>query len=160
MPRYVSRNRFSMQFFSFVVEFTLTHSCSPVHINTSHIYSYIRINIYNKHNSFSSRSLQVRGSTFSIADIFFFYLCLSRNTSIRTHSTFFSLYLFSISVSVSLALFVHIQIGFASTIWPPYNGSFVILVDSFAFIELETRARNRRESISLISLSFFLYLTE
>lgn len=63
----------------------------------------------------------------------------------------------SISVSASLALFV--QIRFASTIWPPYNGSFVILVDSFAFIELETRASNRRESISLISLSLLLSLS-
>lgn len=108
MPRYVSRNRFSSRNAIFqlcCVEFTLTHSCSPVHINTSHIYSHIRINIYNKHNSFSSRSLQVRGSTFSIADIFFFYLCLSRNTNIRTHSTFLSLYLFSyLSLPLSLCL--------------------------------------------------------
>lgn len=83
-------------------------------------------------------------------------LC-SQYVYIRTHSTFLSLYLFSISVSASLALFV--QIRFASTIWPPYNGSFVILVDSFAFIELETRASNRRESISLISLSLLLSLS-
>lgn len=112
MPRYVSRNRFSTRNTIFqlcCVEFTLTHSCSPVHINTSHIYSHIRINIYNKHNSFSPRSLQVQGSTFSIADIFFFYLSLSRNTSIRIHFTFLFLYLFSISVSASLALFVHIS---------------------------------------------------
>lgn len=102
----------------------------------------------------------VRGSTFSIADIFFFYLSLLA-IRIYTHTFYLSLSLsflyISISVSASLALFV--QIRFASTIWPPYNGSFVILVDSFAFIELETRASNRRESISLISLSLLLSLS-
>lgn len=50
-------------------------------------------------------------------------LCLSSIClAIHTHISlflFFSLFLPLYSVTVSLALSVHIQIGFASTIWPP-----------------------------------------
>ena len=109
-------------------------------------------------DSFASRSLQVQGSTFSIAD-----LSLSLSVSLSryvTLSLFFSFFLplYILSLSVCLALSVRIQIGFASTIWPPYNGSSLLSrLVRFYYSKSAPSGRTLR-SIALI-LSFFLSLS-